>query len=71
MDGEPVDAKIVARAGFMRALFEADRTPVGVSVSQRSADFWRFADAELGAGIGPLTAAVDVTRVPQRTSTHP
>jgi hypothetical protein len=72
VDGEPVDATIVARGGFMRALFEADRTPVGVSVGQRSADFWLFADAELDAGIGPLTAALDVTAsVPQRSSTRP
>jgi hypothetical protein len=72
VDGEPVDAKVVARGGFMRALFEADRTPVGASVGQRSADFWRFADAALGAGVGSLAAPLDVTsRVPQRPSTRP
>ena len=42
----------------MRALFEAERTPVGLSVGQRSVDFWRFADAELGTNVGTvLTAA--------------
>ena len=72
VDGEPVDAKVVAKGGFMRALYEADRTPVGVSVGQRSVDFWRFADAELGTNIGPLTAPVDVTSsVLPRPSTRP
>ena len=56
----------------MRALFEAERTPVGVSVGQRSVDFWRFADAELGTNIGVLTAAPDVTSTARpRSSTRP
>ncbi len=71
-DGEPVDATVVAKGGFMRALFDAERTPVGVSVGQRSVDFWRFADAELGTNLGPLTAPVDVTSsVRPRPSTRP
>jgi hypothetical protein len=59
--GNPVDATVEGAGGFMRAMFESRRTPVGESVGQRSVDFWRFADAELGMNIGPLTAAVDVT----------
>ena len=60
-DGDPVDANVVASGGFVRATFTGDRTPVGPSVGQRSVDFWRFADVELGTGIGPLTAPIDVT----------
>ncbi len=60
-DGDPVDANVVASGGFIRATFTGDRTPVGPSVGQRSVDFWRFADVDLGTGIGPLTAPIDVT----------
>ena len=57
---DPVDANVVASGGFVRATFVAERTPVGPSVGQRSIDFWRFADAALGTGIGPLVAAVEI-----------
>ena len=60
-DGDPVDANVVASGGFIRATFTGERTPVGPSVGQRSVDFWRFADVDLGTGIGPLTAPIDVT----------
>jgi hypothetical protein len=45
---------------FVRAVFDRDRTPVGESVAARAADFWRYADSELGTGIGPLTSAIAV-----------
>ena len=60
-DGDPADANVVASDGFVRALFAPERTPVGVSVGRRCVDFWRFADAELGTNIGPLTAPTDVS----------
>ena len=60
-EGDPVDANVVAAGSFARASFTDARTPVGPSVGQRSADFWRFADAELGTAIGPLAPATDVT----------
>ena len=49
-----------AGPGFARVDFDPARTPVGPSVGQRAADFWRFADAELGTAVGPLEAPVDV-----------
>lgn len=58
-DGEPADATVVAKAGYARAVFDSDRTPVGPSVGPRAVAFWRFADTELGIGIGELTAAED------------
>ena len=59
---EPSDGDVVAKDGFARISFEASRTPVGPSVGERSAVFWRFADRELGTDVGPLTAPSDVTR---------
>ena len=72
-DGEPADATRRRQGRLRRApLFDADRTPVGPSVGQRGVDFWRFADAELGTDLGPLTAAVDVTSSGRRrSSTRP
>jgi hypothetical protein len=58
-DGEEPDASVAARDGFARAAFAADRTPIGASVGPRAVDFWRFADAELGTDVGPLTAPPD------------
>lgn len=61
-DDEPPDAHVTAGPGFSRVDFDPARTPVGPSVGERSAAFWRFADAELGTGIGPLTAPGDVSK---------
>ena len=61
-DGEPADATIVAKGGYVRAIFHPRRTPVGPSIGQRAVDLWRFADAELGTDLGPL----DRPRRPQR-----
>lgn len=58
---EPSDGDVVAKGGFARMQFVADRTPVGPSVGDRCVAFWRFADAELGTGVGPLEAPADVT----------
>lgn len=43
---------------FVRAVFDSDGVPKGESVGQRAADFWRYADGELGTEIGPLTPAM-------------
>ncbi|HEX6657581.1 MAG TPA: hypothetical protein VF065_05835, partial [Ilumatobacter sp.] len=59
---ERSDGVVVAKDGYARISFEAASTPVGPSVGARSVAFWRFADAELGTDIGPLTAPVDVTQ---------
>ena len=59
---EPSDGDVAAKDGFARISFEATRTPVGASVGERSAAFWRFADLVLGTDVGPLTAPPDVTR---------
>ncbi len=61
-DGEPADALVSAGAGFSRAAFVAERTPVGASAGPRSAAFWRFAEHELGIVSGALTPAPDLTR---------
>lgn len=58
---EPADGDVVARGGFARMRFVAGRTPVGPSVGDRCAAFWRFADDELGTAVGPLEAPADVT----------
>jgi len=44
--------------GFVRAIFDADRTPIGESVGTRAVRFWEYADRHLGTAIGPLTPAV-------------
>ena len=44
--------------GFVRAVFDADRTPIGESVGERAVHFWQYADRHLGTAIGPLTPAV-------------
>jgi hypothetical protein len=56
---EPADGDVMAGQRFVRVNFEPATTPVGESVGRRAVDFWRFADAELGTGIGPLTAPPD------------
>ena len=53
-DGEPVDATVVAKGGFMRALFDADRTPVGVE--RRSAQRRLLALRRRRAGHQPRPA---------------
>ena len=63
--GEPAAGHVVAKDGFVRVLFDADHTPVGPSVGERSVSFWRFTDAELGTGIGPLEAPPDVVADPR------
>jgi len=60
MESDAADATVVAASGFARAVFNATHTPVGPSVGQRAVDFWRFADAELGTNIGPLSAPPDI-----------
>ena len=62
-DGEPADAAVVGGPGFTRLNLDPVHTPVGPSVGQRAADFWRFADEELGTAVGPLEAPVDVLAV--------
>jgi hypothetical protein len=59
-DGEPPDGTVIAGPGFTRLNLDPTRTPVGPSIGPRSADFWRFADAELGTTVGPLEAPPDV-----------
>ena len=63
-DGEEPDGEVLtgpgAEGGFVRVVPRADRTPVGPSIAPRILAAFEFADAELGAGIGPLTAPVDV-----------
>ncbi len=59
---ETADGDVTAGQRFARLSFEPARTPIGASVGQRAVDFWRFADAELGTGIGPLTAPPDRSR---------
>jgi hypothetical protein len=46
--------------GFVRAIFDADRTPIGESVGTRAVHFWQYADHHLGTAIGPLTPATPV-----------
>ena len=60
-----------AAPGFTRLNFDPVRTPVGPSVGQRAADFWRFADEELGTAVGPLEAPVDVLAVVPSGSPEP
>lgn len=60
-EDEISDADVDAGGGFARARFVAERTPVGRTVGDRCAAFWRFADAELGTGGGALEAPGDVT----------
>lgn len=49
---------VVAKVGFARVQFVADRMPVGQSVGDRCVAFWRFA-AGLGTRVGPLEAPVE------------
>jgi hypothetical protein len=60
-DDEPADGTVAAADGFARVQFDPTTTPVGPSVGERSVGFWRFADRELGTGIGSLTAPPDVS----------
>lgn len=43
--------------GFVRAVFDSERTPIGESVGERAAHFWQYADQHLGTETGPLTSA--------------
>jgi hypothetical protein len=43
--------------GFVRLTLHAKRHPAGTSVGPAAVAFYRFTDAELGTGIGPLEAA--------------
>ncbi len=60
-DGETVDATIStgpgAAGGFVRFEPVPERTPAGPSLAPRAVAALAFADAELGAGIGPLAPA--------------
>jgi hypothetical protein len=56
-DGPP-SGTVIAGPGFTRCSFEPAATPVGPSVGARAAAFWRFADDELGTGLGELSPAV-------------
>ena len=44
----------------LRCLYDPANTPTGPSTAQRAAEFWAFADRELGTEIGPLTPAPDL-----------
>jgi hypothetical protein len=44
---------------FVRAIFDADRTPVGPPVARRAAAVWAWADARFGLGIGALQPATE------------
>jgi hypothetical protein len=46
-----------AVGGFVRCMFEPDRTPVGPSIAPRVIDAFAFADREFGTDIGPLRPA--------------
>jgi hypothetical protein len=50
-------------AGFIRCLYDAERTPVGPSSAPRACEFWSFVDRELGAGTGRLTPAPDPSQL--------
>ena len=58
-DEDPSDGVVSAGPGFARCWFEPSRTPVGPSVAERAAAFWRFAEPELGIGDGDLVAPSD------------
>ena len=58
-DGEPVADTVISGAGFVRCTYAADTVPVGPSTQARAASFWRFADAELGTGLGTLAPPRD------------
>ncbi len=53
-------ARVTVGAGFVRCIHDPATTPVGTSTGRRAADFWAFADRELGTAVGPLTPALDV-----------
>ena len=55
-------ADVVAHPGATRCAIRSDTWPAGPSVAPAAAAFYAFVDRELGASIGPLTPAVDVTR---------
>ena len=59
---EPASGEIASAPSFARIAFDHERTPVGPSVGQRASDFWRFADRELGTGLGALTPPPDRRR---------
>jgi hypothetical protein len=52
--GEAPSGHVTAGAGFVRCRYVAEATPVGPPTALRAAQFWGFADRELGLGIGPL-----------------
>jgi RimJ/RimL family protein N-acetyltransferase len=58
-----------SHGGFVRFTATPDRTPVGPPLAPRVAAAFRWADEALGAGIGPLEAAVPVDRA-TRTPAH-
>ncbi len=65
-DGEVADATILTgpgpAGGFVRYEPVPERTPAGPSLAPRAVAALEFADAELGAGIGPLWPAPNVSQ---------
>ena len=60
-EGEAVDATVSsvqeATNARIRLTFRPEHTQVGPSVAPLAAAFWRFADANLGTNVGPVSAA--------------
>lgn len=60
-DDEPADGELLVgpgpSGGFLSLSLSGDRTPRGPSVGPRAAALAAWADAELGTGIGPVSAA--------------
>ena len=53
------DGTVNAGAGFSRCSYEPGSTPAGPPTGSRAVAFWRFADRELGTGLGDLSPAPD------------
>jgi hypothetical protein len=46
-------------SSFIRCVYDADHAAVGPSSAPRACEFWRFADREIGTGLGALAPAPD------------
>jgi hypothetical protein len=62
VEGESPSGHVTAGAGFVRCRYVARMTPTGPPTASRAAQFWEFADRELGLGIGPLAGPVTPSR---------
>ena len=56
---DEADAQVVVGPSFVRCDYVADRIPAGPPTAPRAAEFWRFADRELGLGVEPVSPAPD------------